>query len=78
MDAKNERFGNGQTECKVCGRKLEKLRELKLEITHKSSGSGLCALWYAVPLCDKCGGNDSLNIDLSWEADQVDADSLMG
>ena len=78
MEAKNGRFGNGQTDCKACGAKLSKLRELKLEISHKQTGAPLSSLWYAVPLCEKCAAGSPVSVDLSWEADTIDVGNIMG
>lgn len=78
MEAKNGRFGNGQTDCKACGAKLSKLRELKVEVSHKQSGAALCSLWYAVPLCEACSGGSPVSIDVSWESEKVDVGTIMG
>lgn len=66
MEPKKGRFGNGQTTCVACGAALAKLRELELQISHKATGKPLSTLWYAVPLCPSCGGDNSVAMSVSW------------
>lgn len=66
MEPKKDRFGNGQTTCKACGKALAKIRELNIAIRHKKTGELLCNLWYAPPLCQECGGENSLAISMEW------------
>ena len=71
--AQQQSFGKVEQKCKICGVALPKSglgvsRELLIKIKHKASGTALMVARYVPPLCDKCGGDKSLVVDMSWES----------
>jgi hypothetical protein len=70
--AQQQSFGKIEQKCKICSATLPKSglgvsRELVIKIKHKASGTALMVARYVPPLCDKCGGDKSLLVDMSWE-----------
>ena len=73
--ATNDRFGDGQDSCKICGDKLQDVRVLTISITHKD-GTELANIRYFAPLCDKHRQNDCLDVNIGWDADLASVDEM--
>jgi hypothetical protein len=69
-------FGNGQRTCKVCGKHLDTLKTVRIEVRH-SSGAVLSALRYHAPLCEEHRGNNSLAIQIEWD-DEIPIQETLG
>lgn len=70
-----DKFGHGQTTCKVCGVQMTDVKPVVLKIKHKS-GTDLVEVKYYPPLCAQHRGDGTLDIEFGWEASTVPVDVM--
>lgn len=75
MFDKKEKFGDGRDTCKVCGSQLGDVRVMKISIKH-ASGCELADLRYFVPLCPTHSSDQSLVVNIGWEAGRAPIDAM--
>lgn len=67
MNGTKDRFGNGQTTCKVCNKPLSETRVMRIILRHKD-GEGLAYMNYLVPLCDEHREGNCMDVEIGWIA----------
>lgn len=70
-----DKFGHGQTTCKVCGVKLADIKPVNLKLKH-TTGAMLVEVKYYPPLCDAHRGDGHLDVDIGWDAGVVSTDVM--
>lgn len=70
-----DKFGHGQTTCKVCGAALTDIKPVNLKLKH-TTGTMLVEVKYYPPLCSQHRGDGHLDVDIGWDSGVVSTDVM--